>query len=129
METETAPVRNRNVLASLRSISRLVAQPSSPQLEGEPKQRWRCAGESLLEKLLKKAEGQGGIMHGADAFLMYDTYGFPLELTQEVAGTYGLTVDETGFQTAMQEQRTRSKVPKTSSLVLFAILCLISTFD
>lgn len=49
-------------------------------------------------------------MHGDDAFLMYDTYGFPLELTQEVAGDRGLAVDEEGFQAAMEQQRTRSKV-------------------
>ena len=65
------------------------------------------AGESVLEKLLKKAEGAGGTMHGDDAFLMYDTYGFPLELTQEVAGDRGLAVDEEGFQAAMEQQRTR----------------------
>ena len=68
------------------------------------------AGESVLEKLLKKAEAAGGTVSGADAFLMYDTYGFPLELTQEVAADRGLAVDEEGFEVAMKEQRTRSKV-------------------
>jgi alanyl-tRNA synthetase len=69
-----------------------------------------CAGENVLEKLLKKAKGEKGIMHGADAFLMYDTYGFPLELTQEVAASSGLTVDVEGFEVAMKEQRLRSQV-------------------
>jgi alanyl-tRNA synthetase len=68
------------------------------------------AGENMLEKLLSKAEAAGGLVTGEDAFLMYDTFGFPLELTQEVAAARGLTVEEKGFEVAMQEQRARSKV-------------------
>lgn len=100
----------------------LVQKIVAPPKHTAKRNHRECAGESMLQKLLKKAEGEGGSMRGADAFLMYDTYGFPLELTQEVAATYGLTVDEEGFQTAMKEQRTRSKVPKTPcfpSIALF----------
>ncbi|MDR1167939.1 MAG: alanine--tRNA ligase [Heliobacteriaceae bacterium] len=46
---------------------------------------------------------------GEDAFKLYDTYGFPLELTKEIAQEHGLKVDETGFKTAMQEQKERAK--------------------
>lgn len=82
------------------------------------------AGEGVLEKLLKKAKSEGGAMKGADAFLMYDTYGFPLELTQEVAADNGLTVDEEGFQVAMEEQRTRSKVWHSSPHLLRAVILI-----
>ena len=63
-------------------------------------------GEKLLAEVLAKATGQ---ISGTDAFVLYDTYGFPLELTQEIAEEQGLTVDEAGFETAMAEQRQRSK--------------------
>ncbi|MFK8184703.1 MAG: alanine--tRNA ligase [Phormidesmis sp.] len=46
---------------------------------------------------------------GKDAFELYDTYGFPLELTQEIAEESGITVDEAGFNTEMEQQRQRSK--------------------
>lgn len=46
---------------------------------------------------------------GADAFLLYDTFGFPLELTQEMAEARGVSVDGAGFTVAMEEQRRRSK--------------------
>jgi alanyl-tRNA synthetase len=63
-------------------------------------------GEKLLAEILAKTTGQ---ISGADAFVLYDTYGFPLELTQEIAEEQGLTVDEAGFEVAMAEQRQRSK--------------------
>ena len=46
---------------------------------------------------------------GQDAFTLYDTYGFPLELTQEIAEEQGITVDLKGFEAAMKEQQVRAK--------------------
>ncbi len=72
------------------------------------------AGLKRLEDLL----GRGAIA-GADAFALHDTYGFPLELTEEIAAERGVAVDRTGFDRAMEEQRTRarasSKFTKTKS--------------
>ncbi|HEY9698814.1 MAG TPA: alanine--tRNA ligase [Trichocoleus sp.] len=63
-------------------------------------------GEKLLAELIEKAKGE---ISGQDAFVLYDTYGFPLELTQEVAAEKGLTVDVPGFEAAMEQQRNRSR--------------------
>jgi len=76
-------------------------------------------GEATTSPLTKKATDisspltkgglKGGQISGQDAFVLYDTYGFPLELTQEIAEENGLTVDVAGFETAMEEQRRRSQ--------------------
>ncbi|MCF3626577.1 alanine--tRNA ligase [Planktothrix agardhii 1801] len=58
---------------------------------------------------LTKQGLEGGEISGQDAFVLYDTYGFPLELTLEIAEENGLTVDIKGFETAMEEQRRRSQ--------------------
>jgi len=50
-----------------------------------------------------------GAISGDDAFRLHDTYGFPLELTQELARERGLPVDEDGFAELMEQQRTRSR--------------------
>ncbi len=49
------------------------------------------------------------MLAGEIAFRLYDTFGFPLDLTQDVLRARGLSVDETGFKAAMEEQRTRSQ--------------------
>ena len=51
---------------------------------------------------------------GAQAFELYDTYGFPLELTQEIAEEQGLDVDLAGFEQAMEQQRQRAKAAAVS---------------
>jgi len=63
-------------------------------------------GEKLLAEILAKGTQQ---ISGVDAFTLYDTYGFPLELTQEIAEEQGVTVDEVGFQAEMKKQQERSK--------------------
>jgi alanyl-tRNA synthetase len=65
-------------------------------------------GEKLLAEMLEQV-GESGQISGHDAFTLYDTYGFPLELTQEIAEEKGLTVDAKGFETAMAAQRDRGR--------------------
>ena len=62
--------------------------------------------DALAERL--KAEGARAIP-GDEAFRLYDTYGFPLELTKDAAADLGLEVDEAGFRSAMSEQRERGR--------------------
>ena len=55
------------------------------------------------------AEEQEKTLHGDQAFLLYDTYGFPLDLTREILGEKGYQVDEEGFRACMEEQRTKAR--------------------
>jgi alanyl-tRNA synthetase len=62
-------------------------------------------GEKLLDKIIAQLQQQGKTeISGESAFTLYDTYGFPLELTQEVAEENNLTVDLAGFEAEMQKQ-------------------------
>lgn len=67
-------------------------------------------GEKLLEEIVDRTKQQANQqISGQDAFTLYDTYGFPLELTQEIAEEQGISVDLDGFEAAMKEQQTRAK--------------------
>ncbi len=68
-------------------------------------------GEKLLAEVLAAQPRQ---ISGAQAFELYDTYGFPLELTEEIAEEHGLTVDLAGFEAAMEAQRQRAKAAAVS---------------
>lgn len=63
-------------------------------------------GEKLLADILGRKPQQ---ISGLEAFTLYDTYGFPLELTQEIAEEQGLTVDTEGFSVEMEKQRERAR--------------------
>ena len=62
-------------------------------------------GTPVLEECIARGEA----ISGADAFRLYDTFGFPLELTQEIAREQSLDVDVAGFERAMEEQRERGR--------------------
>jgi len=67
-------------------------------------------GTEMLNQIIAGLKAAGGsVIPGADAFKLYDTYGFPLELTQEMAAEQGLAVDSDGFGAAMDEQRLRAR--------------------
>lgn len=56
----------------------------------------------------QKAKGET-VIPGADAFRLYDTFGFPIELTEEYAEEVGMTVDQEGFEASMEQQRERAR--------------------
>ena len=67
-------------------------------------------GTTLLETTVAETRSAGGAtIPGERAFVLHDTYGFPFELTLEMAAEQGLTVDEDGFRRLMGEQRSRAK--------------------
>ena len=64
----------------------------------------------MLERVIDDALAQRqGVIGGDEAFLLHDTYGFPLELTREIAGERGAAVDTVGFDRLMEEQRERAR--------------------
>ncbi|MDI1325673.1 MAG: alanine--tRNA ligase [Brevundimonas sp.] len=71
-------------------------------------------GMGLLEDASRDL-GEGGVLSGQTAFTLYDTYGFPLDLTQDEARRRGFTVDTDAFDAAMNEQRSRSREHWTGS--------------
>lgn len=67
-------------------------------------------GLKLLHQVIEEAKKQNQtIIDGPTAFKLYDTYGFPVELTQEEAGEVGLTVDHKGFEAEMDKQKQRAR--------------------
>ncbi|MDR2244301.1 MAG: alanine--tRNA ligase [Burkholderiales bacterium] len=68
-------------------------------------------GMKLLDDALKQMQGSGtATLSGETAFTLYDTFGFPLDLTSDVCRERGVTVDEAGFDKAMQAQRERARM-------------------
>ena len=75
----------------------------------EESDRFNRTLEQGMEQFEKIAGQHSKTIAGADAFRLHDTYGFPLELTRELAGERGIEVDEDGFRAAMDQQRARSR--------------------
>ena len=68
------------------------------------------AGMDLLSEVMEDAKKKKqDSLSGADVFKLYDTYGFPWELTEEIAQEQGLSIDKDGFVTSMNEQKERAR--------------------
>ncbi len=66
-------------------------------------------GATVFDTAVPAARSAGGVLSGSAAFALHDTYGFPIDLTLEMAAEQGLRVDEEGFRALMAEQRERAK--------------------
>jgi len=77
-------------------------------LKGE-EERFAETLEQGMKVFEEVAARSGATIAGADAFRLYDTYGFPVDLTADVARERGLAVDHAGFESAMNEQRERAR--------------------
>ena len=111
------------VLPAFAQVVRDAMAPSYPELasdferiravvqrEEEAFLQTLTAGERIFESAATATRQAGGTqLAGAQAFQLHDTYGFPIDLTLEMAAEAGLTVDEQGFRTLMAEQRNRAK--------------------
>ncbi|WP_420114249.1 alanine--tRNA ligase [Pseudactinotalea sp.] len=73
--------------------------------------RTLVSGTAILDTAVARAKGDADIpvLQGAEAFALHDTYGFPIDLTLEMAAEQGVTVDEEGFRSLMAEQRARAR--------------------
>lgn len=111
------------VLGEFAAVVRDTMGPSYPELVGdfgridavvraeeEAFLATLSSGSKIFDLAAAETRGSGGTVLGGDkAFQLHDTYGFPIDLTLEMAAEQGLTVDEEGFRRLMAEQRQRSK--------------------
>ena len=88
-------------------ITRLIS------VEEESFARTIDQGMQLLAGVLDKNESR--VVSGQDAFLLNDTYGFPLDLTKEIAAERGMTVDEEEFHRLMQAQKDRARAARKNA--------------
>ena len=75
-----------------------------------------------------KAAGQT-VLAGKDAFTLYDTYGFPLDLTKEILDEKGYTIDEEGFKAAMEEQRVKARSARETTNYMGADATVYDSID
>ncbi|MED4270074.1 alanine--tRNA ligase [Geobacillus stearothermophilus] len=70
-------------------------------------------GLAILSNVIEKAKSEGSdVIPGEDVFRLYDTYGFPIELTEEYAAEAGMKVDHDGFEREMERQRERARAAR-----------------
>ncbi len=80
------------------------------RLEEERFRRTLVTGEELLQEIMTRPDvAASRLVPGEEAFKLYDTFGFPLDLTRDAANDAGFTVDERGFQQAMRDQKERAR--------------------
>jgi alanyl-tRNA synthetase len=122
LHTVAADVVERmgGVYPELRERASLIAKVT---LEEETRFRETLErGVRLLDERVFQAKGATGgankVVPGATAFMLYDTYGFPIDLTRVVAEQQGYSVDEKGFERAMEEQRRRSEFSGSGETVV-----------
>ena len=87
-------------------------------------------GMKEFKKILDTARSEGKKeIEGKDAFYLYDTFGFPLELTTELAEEEGLTIDEEGFKVSMEEQKQKARDSQNFSAKLNASAGIFDALD
>jgi alanyl-tRNA synthetase len=102
---ETMGSAYRELTSERETIARWIAD------EEESFGRTLERGTELLERLVAEAKEAGtSWIDAAEAFKLHDTYGFPYDLTKELLGEQGLSVDDSGFEELMEEQRQRARV-------------------
>jgi alanyl-tRNA synthetase len=91
--------------------------------EEETFRRTLRSGERRLENILAELRASGdGTLPGELAFELHDTYGFPIEMTQEIAAEQTIDVDRSGFESALGRQRTRSRKELTGRVSVSATI-------
>lgn len=87
-------------------------------------------GLSILTQLSDSMEAKGEkTLSGEEAFKLYDTYGFPLDLTQEILEEKGYAVDEKGFQSCMEKQRTKARKARKTTNYMGADVTVYESID
>ncbi|MBI4837585.1 MAG: alanine--tRNA ligase [Nitrospirae bacterium] len=84
------------------------------RLEEERFSHTLSSGMSMLAEIIKSLKSSGGkVIPGQELFKLYDTYGFPLDIAQDIAKDNGILVDEQGFEKEMEIQKTRARASWT----------------
>ena len=87
-------------------------------------------GLAILSEMQDKMAAEGKtVMDGQDAFKLYDTYGFPLDLTKEILEEKNFTIDEEGFKAAMQEQKDKARKARKVSNYMGADVTVYESID
>ncbi|HBI85084.1 MAG TPA: alanine--tRNA ligase [Ruminococcus sp.] len=74
-------------------------------------------GTEMLTEVIAKCKAEGStVISGKDVFTLSDTYGFPIDLTEEMAAEQGMTVDAEGFRDCMEEQKQRARADRASKV-------------
>ena len=87
-------------------------------------------GLSILGDMKEEMKKNGTtVLSGEDAFKLYDTYGFPLDLTEEILSESGMTLDEEGFKAAMQEQKDKARKARKVTNYMGADVTVYESID
>ncbi len=87
-------------------------------------------GLAILADMQKSMEEAGvKVLSGEDAFKLYDTYGFPMDLTQEILEEKGFTIDESGFKSCMEQQRTKARKARKATNYMGADVTVYESID
>src|SRR5215210_8498997 len=129
---ELLPVSRDAMSASYPELATDFARISAvAYAEEEAFRRTLSAGTTLFDTAVKQAKKAGTpALSGEQAFSLHDTYGFPIDVTLEMAAEQGVSVDEAGFRALMQEQRDRaradSRAKRTGSVDVLAYRRLLA---
>lgn len=87
-------------------------------------------GLAILSEIQKDMEEKGEkVLAGEEAFKLYDTYGFPIDLTREILDEKGFAIDEPGFLAAMEEQRTKARKARKATNYMGADVTVYESID
>lgn len=87
-------------------------------------------GLAILSEMEETMQKTGStVLSGADVFKLYDTYGFPVDLTKEILEEKGFSIDEEGFHAAMEEQRTKARTARKVTNYMGADVTVYESID
>jgi alanyl-tRNA synthetase len=104
----------------LKGLGEMLAESDSIEILSRGENDAKVALDGVLINLQKDLDGSksiAGIFSGQSAFVLYDTYGFPLDLTELMAREVGMTVDKDGFEKLMEEQRARARAAQKKEVI------------
>ncbi|MBL1076678.1 alanine--tRNA ligase [Nocardia sp. 2] len=133
---------DKPVMAEFMKVVSELMSPSYPELATDFKRIETVAvgeetaflktlntGSKLFDDAVSEVKAKGGkTLAGSEAFTLHDTYGFPIDLTLEMASEAGLSVDEDGFRSLMAEQRARAKADAAARKHAHADLSIYKEF-